>query len=146
MALAQEGKLPRRPTPGRRCLPPAGGFALARRHEQALAEAGSRVGAAGGAPNGPARTTSTRRRDVAEDRTAMIETMVAGLDEKLRQNPRDLEGWMRLIRSYLVLGKADAARDALHRGVAALGAGQRGGQGAGSLRRLARPAGNGVSA
>ena len=39
--------------------------------------------------------------------------MVAGLDEKLRQNPRDPEGWMRLVRSYVVLGKADQARDAL---------------------------------
>lgn len=56
-----------------------------------------------------------------EDRNAMIETMVAGLDEKLRQNPRDLEGWTRLVRSYHVLGRADAARDALKRGVAALG-------------------------
>jgi cytochrome c-type biogenesis protein CcmH len=57
-----------------------------------------------------------------QDRTAMIETMVAGLDEKLRQNPRDEEGWLRLIRSYTVLGKADQARDALKRGVTAFGA------------------------
>ena len=34
------------------------------------------------------------------DRNAMIEAMVAGLDEKLRENPHDLEGWPRLIRSY----------------------------------------------
>jgi cytochrome c-type biogenesis protein CcmH len=53
----------------------------------------------------------------------MIETMVAGLDEKLRQNPRDAEGWNRLVRSYLVLGKTAQARDALNRGVAAFGAG-----------------------
>ncbi len=58
----------------------------------------------------------------AEDRGAMIETMVAGLDEKLRQNPRDWEGWSKLVRSYVVLGKADQARDALKRGVAAFGA------------------------
>ncbi|MDQ2704516.1 MAG: c-type cytochrome biogenesis protein CcmI, partial [Pseudomonadota bacterium] len=57
----------------------------------------------------------------ADDRSAMIETMVAGLDEKLRQNPHDLEGWTRLVRSYHVLGRADAARDALKRGMAALG-------------------------
>ena len=59
----------------------------------------------------------------AEDRNAMIETMVAGLDERLRQNPRDPEGWQRLVRSYHVLGRADAARDALERGMAALGEG-----------------------
>ena len=52
----------------------------------------------------------------------MINTMVAGLDEKLRQNPRDAEGWMRLVRSYVVLGKADQARDALGRGIAVFGA------------------------
>lgn len=58
----------------------------------------------------------------AEDRGAMIETMVAGLDEKLRQNPRDWEGWSKLVRSYVVLGKADQAQDALRRGIAAFGA------------------------
>ncbi|WFP62072.1 c-type cytochrome biogenesis protein CcmI [Mesorhizobium sp. WSM4904] len=57
-----------------------------------------------------------------QDRQAMIETMVAGLDDRLKQNPRDEEGWMRLIRSYVVLGKADQARDALGRAVAAFGA------------------------
>ena len=53
----------------------------------------------------------------------MINTMVAGLDEKLRQNPRDPEGWMRLVRSYVVLGKADQAREALGRAIAVFGAG-----------------------
>jgi cytochrome c-type biogenesis protein CcmH len=57
----------------------------------------------------------------AEDRTAMIETMVAGLDDKLRENPKDAEGWMRLMRSYVVLGKVAQAKDALQRGVAAFG-------------------------
>jgi cytochrome c-type biogenesis protein CcmH len=56
-----------------------------------------------------------------EDRTAMIETMVAGLDEKLRQNPKDAEGWLRLVRSYVVLGRTTQAEDALQRGIAAFG-------------------------
>jgi cytochrome c-type biogenesis protein CcmH len=56
-----------------------------------------------------------------EDRAAMIETMVAGLDEKLRRNPKDAEGWMRLMRSYVVLGRNGDAQDALQRGVAAFG-------------------------
>ncbi|SUU91055.1 cytochrome c-type biogenesis protein CcmH [Aminobacter aminovorans] len=55
------------------------------------------------------------------DRTAMIEGMVATLDEKLRQNPRDPEGWLRLVRSYQVLGKTDLAQDALGRAYTALG-------------------------
>ncbi|RWF80175.1 tetratricopeptide repeat protein, partial [Mesorhizobium sp.] len=57
-----------------------------------------------------------------QDRQAMIETMVASLDDRLKQNPRDEEGWMRLIRSYVVLGEADRARDALGRAVAVFGA------------------------
>jgi cytochrome c-type biogenesis protein CcmH len=55
------------------------------------------------------------------ERTQMVETMVAGLDQRLRDNPNDGEGWQRLIRSYLVLGRQDEARAALDRGLAALG-------------------------
>jgi cytochrome c-type biogenesis protein CcmH len=62
------------------------------------------------------------------DRSAMIEQMVTGLDAKLRENPRDPEGWMRLVRSYAVLGKPDAARDALARGLKALDAGSEDGK------------------
>jgi cytochrome c-type biogenesis protein CcmH len=56
------------------------------------------------------------------DRQAMIETMVAGLDQKLRENPQDADGWMKLVRSYVVLGKPQDARGALGRGLEALGA------------------------
>lgn len=45
----------------------------------------------------------------------MIEGMVASLDQRLRDNPSDAEGWQRLIRSYMVLQRPDAARDALSR-------------------------------
>lgn len=57
------------------------------------------------------------------DRSAMIEQMVASLDQKLRENPNDVEGWQRLVRSYLVLGRDNDAEDALARGITALGAG-----------------------
>jgi cytochrome c-type biogenesis protein CcmH len=50
----------------------------------------------------------------------MIEAMVASLDEKLKANPNDPEGWKRLVRSYVVLGRADEARNALARGRQAL--------------------------
>jgi cytochrome c-type biogenesis protein CcmH len=43
----------------------------------------------------------------------MIRTMVAGLAEKLRENPSDLQGWRRLIRSYTVLGENGKAREAI---------------------------------
>lgn len=51
----------------------------------------------------------------AADRTAMIEGMVANLDEKLKSNPADKAGWLRLIRSYAMLGKTDTALNALAR-------------------------------
>jgi cytochrome c-type biogenesis protein CcmH len=56
-----------------------------------------------------------------QDRLAMIETMVAGLDKKLRENPHDPEGWKRLIRSYMVLQKDGKAADALARAIEVLG-------------------------
>lgn len=57
-----------------------------------------------------------------EDRAAMIEGMVAQLAERMRDNPDDVAGWQRLIRSYSVLGRADDARAALQSGVEGLGA------------------------
>ncbi|MBZ9860661.1 c-type cytochrome biogenesis protein CcmI [Mesorhizobium sp. CA12] len=90
---------------------------------QALADAGGPAVADAAPANGPdAQQVEAAQQMSPQDRQAMIETMVAGLDDKLKQNPRDEEGWMRLIRSYVVLGKADQARDALGRAVAAFGA------------------------
>jgi cytochrome c-type biogenesis protein CcmH len=57
------------------------------------------------------------------DRAAMIETMVSRLDGELRKNPDNPDGWRRLVRSYMVLGKKTEAEDARKRGVAALGKG-----------------------
>ncbi|HHZ08021.1 MAG TPA: tetratricopeptide repeat protein, partial [Rhizobiales bacterium] len=72
--------------------------------------------AAGEAPAGPsAQDVAAAEAMTPADRMAMIETMVAGLDERLRQNPADGEGWQRLIRSYVVLGRKDDALDALKR-------------------------------
>ena len=59
----------------------------------------------------------------SQDRLTMIEGMVSQLDARLRENPADLDGWQRLVRSYQVLGRVQEARDALVRGVAAFGAG-----------------------
>ncbi|MFU0506632.1 c-type cytochrome biogenesis protein CcmI [Pseudaminobacter sp. NGMCC 1.201702] len=92
---------------------------------QALAEMKNRIAASSGdtgAPGPTADDIDAAASMAPADRNAMIETMVAGLDEKLRQNPNDPEGWMRLVRSYVVLGRTDEARAALDRGLAALGA------------------------
>jgi cytochrome c-type biogenesis protein CcmH len=50
----------------------------------------------------------------------MIEGMVASLDDKLQANPEDAEGWARLIRSYMVLGRPADAKAALARARTAL--------------------------
>jgi cytochrome c-type biogenesis protein CcmH len=44
-----------------------------------------------------------------EDRMAMIRSMVDGLDEKLKANPDDVEGWLRLIRARVVLNEPENA-------------------------------------
>ncbi len=56
------------------------------------------------------------------DQQQMIDTMVAGLAEKLKAAPEDPDGWMRLIRSYVVLGRTADATNALASARAALGA------------------------
>lgn len=72
--------------------------------------------AAAPADKGPSAGDIAAANDMsAADRTAMIESMVAKLDASLRDKPDDLEGWKKLVRSYLVMGKADAAREALAR-------------------------------
>ena len=48
----------------------------------------------------------------AGDQQAMIRTMVDGLEEKLKANPADLAGWLRLIRARGVLGDTDKAKAA----------------------------------
>ncbi|MBT3071062.1 c-type cytochrome biogenesis protein CcmI [Rhodomicrobium sp. Az07] len=47
-----------------------------------------------------------------EDQGKMIRGMVDGLAARLKENKSDLEGWIRLIRSYAVLKENDKAKDA----------------------------------
>jgi cytochrome c-type biogenesis protein CcmH len=49
----------------------------------------------------------------------MVRAMVDGLAARLRQNPRDAEGWIRLMRSRVVLNDPAAAREALNAALAA---------------------------
>ncbi|OCW55780.1 c-type cytochrome biogenesis protein CcmI [Hoeflea olei] len=86
-------------------------------------------GAAGGAAGAASQDAATAEapRDPSEaemaaaatmspgDRMAMIRDMVASLDEKLTADPNNLDGWLRLIRSYAVLGDRAAADQALAR-------------------------------
>jgi cytochrome c-type biogenesis protein CcmH len=51
------------------------------------------------------------------DRAAMIQGMVDGLASRLEQSPRDADGWIKLIRSRVVLGETELAKRALARGL-----------------------------
>ncbi|MGE4220227.1 MAG: c-type cytochrome biogenesis protein CcmI [Alphaproteobacteria bacterium] len=48
-----------------------------------------------------------------EERTAMVEGMVARLAARLKEQPGDIEGWLRLARAYEVLGRHADMRDAM---------------------------------
>ena len=68
------------------------------------------------APRGPSAADVEAMQDLSpEDRTAFIRSMVEGLAARLEEQPDDPDGWLRLARSYAVLGEAEAARGALDR-------------------------------
>jgi cytochrome c-type biogenesis protein CcmH len=50
----------------------------------------------------------------------MVQQMVARLEGRLKANPKDEDGWIRLMRSRMVLGQGDRAAAALRSGLAAL--------------------------
>ncbi len=47
-----------------------------------------------------------------EQRAEMIHTMVVRLSDRLHKEGDDVEGWLRLVRAYVVLGDRDKAKDA----------------------------------
>lgn len=82
-----------------------------------LAELDRRMAAAGSdaAPGPDSEQVAAAAEMTTEERREMIAGMVAGLDERLREDPDDVDGWLRLIRSYMVLGQSEQAGDALQR-------------------------------
>ena len=81
---------------------------------QALAGEIGLVEAASASPRGPSTEDIHAAQDMSvEDRREMIAGMVERLAAKLKENPSDLQGWVRLARSYNVLGKPEDARDAM---------------------------------
>ena len=47
------------------------------------------------------------------DQQEMIKGMVQRLADKMKDNPKDMDGWMRLMRAYSVLKDTDKAKGAL---------------------------------
>lgn len=68
-------------------------------------------GGAGGGPNED-QVAAASKMD-PEQRKAMIQGMVERLAEKLHRDGSDAEGWLRLVRSYMVLGEREKARAAV---------------------------------
>ncbi len=56
----------------------------------------------------------------AEQRQQFIGAMVTRLAERLKQNSDDVEGWLKLLRAYAVLGEREKATGALNEARAAL--------------------------
>lgn len=87
----------------------------------AVALAGARPPFRGTAPGAPPATSPAgpSRADMEaaarmsdEERAAMIRSMVQRLADRLEENPGDREGWLRLARTYEVLGETEKAGEA----------------------------------
>ncbi|PLU76786.1 c-type cytochrome biogenesis protein CcmI [Sinorhizobium medicae] len=105
---------------------PTGPAALVNQHIAELADSPAAVGPTGPAATGPAAPGNPTPGDIAAakemndgDRQSMIRGMVDSLASRLKEDPANLEGWMRLIRSYVVLDQRDRAEEALHEGLIA---------------------------
>jgi cytochrome c-type biogenesis protein CcmH len=69
--------------------------------------------AGGEVPALPAETMAAAKSMSEPDRETMIRSMVDRLATRLKQNGDDVEGWLRLVRAYMVLGDPDKAKAAL---------------------------------
>ena len=82
--------------------------------ERIKAIAGQPPSAKGPPPRGPNQADITAADAMTpEDRARMIGGMVEGLAARLAKQPNDIEGWLRLVRAYTVLGDRDKAHAAL---------------------------------
>jgi cytochrome c-type biogenesis protein CcmH len=87
---------------------------LLRRALARVDRAGAPGGSSGGASSGPSDEQVVASSQLApEQRQAMIQGMVERLSERLHRDGADVEGWLRLVRSYMVLGQPDKARAAV---------------------------------
>jgi cytochrome c-type biogenesis protein CcmH len=82
---------------------------------QALGEAEpeSASGTSSAAPGPNAADVAAANDMKPEDRNAMIRGMVDRLAERLKQDGSDVDGWLRLVRAYTVLGERERALSAL---------------------------------
>ena len=116
LALEQEGKRPEAKTAfealAKRSAPDAPWQPIVAQHIDMLSANGPVAGPQ--APGNPtAEDVAAASQMEAGDRSQMILGMVASLEAKLKAEPNNAEGWLRLIRSLAVLGETERARAAL---------------------------------
>lgn len=75
---------------------------------------------AGGIPNPTPEQMAAASRMPPSQQQDMIRGMVDGLAARLKSNPQDAQGWLRLMRARMVLGEADAAGQARREALAVL--------------------------
>jgi len=97
---------------------------IARQHGEDVAgklpPAPAATAAADAAPPGPnADQVAAAQQMAPGDQQAMIAGMVDRLAARLKANPKDPDGWVRLMRARMVLGETGAAAGALHDALAA---------------------------
>jgi len=81
--------------------------------QAALVRVGGTVPAGVSAPALPDGAVAAAKDMSEADRGAMIHGMVDRLATRLKTNGDDVEGWLRLVRAYLVMGERDKAMSAL---------------------------------
>jgi cytochrome c-type biogenesis protein CcmH len=73
--------------------------------------AGPSAGPNAGPSPGPSAADVAAANEMSpEQRETMVRGMVARLSERLKQDGSDVDGWLRLVRAYMVLGDKDQAR------------------------------------
>jgi len=84
----------------------------------ATAEAPAQQNANPAAPGNPTAEDIANAQAMSDaDRSEMIRGMVASLDARLKEDPNNFEGWMRLVRSYAMLDDKERAEAALQEGL-----------------------------
>ena len=79
------------------------------------------AGVEGVAPGPSAADVTAADQMSAEDRAAMVRGMVERLAERLKRDGSDVEGWLRLVRAYTVMGDRERALSAVADARRALG-------------------------
>jgi cytochrome c-type biogenesis protein CcmH len=116
LAAEQDGDRTRAATTWRALIesaPPEAPWVEFVRGALARVEGAAGASAGAGAGSGPSEEQVAASSELSpEQRKLMIQGMVDRLAERLNRDGSDVEGWLRLVRSYMVLGQADKARAA----------------------------------